>query len=60
MPSENVVAPRCVDANGNQVQLTGHMHSVTFSFMVRKIQPPAKRNKMGFSMLDYDSENGSE
>jgi hypothetical protein len=60
MPSKNVVALRCMDADGNQVQVTGHMHSVTFSFMVRKAQPPTKRNKIGFSMLDYDSENGSE
>jgi len=52
MPSHNVVALRCVDAEGNQVQFTGHMHSVTFSFMVHKTQPPAKRNKIGFSIPD--------
>jgi hypothetical protein len=50
MPSQNVVALRCVDAEGNQIQMTGHMHAVTFSFMVCKTQPPAERNKIGFAM----------
>ncbi len=50
MPSENVVALRCVDANGDQTQITGHMSAITFSFTIRKIKPPAKRNRIGFEM----------
>lgn len=50
MPSENVVALHCVDADGNQIQVTGHMSAITFSFMVYKVQPPAKPSKIGFSM----------
>jgi hypothetical protein len=50
MPSENVVALHCLDTDGNHVQITGHMNAVTFSFMVYKIEPPARPNKIGFSM----------
>jgi hypothetical protein len=50
MPSQNVVALKCVDVDGNHVQVTGHMNAVTFSFMVRKVQPPAKPCKIGFSI----------
>lgn len=52
MPSQNVVALCCVDDEGNHVQLTGHMNSVTFSFRIHKIQPPAKRNNIGFVIPD--------
>jgi hypothetical protein len=50
MPSHNVVALHCVDADGNKMQITGHMSAVTFSFMVYKVKPPAKPTKIGFSM----------
>lgn len=50
MPSHNVVALRCINADGNHVQITGHMNSINFSFMVVNTTPPAKRNKIGFSM----------
>lgn len=50
MPSLNVVALTCIDGEGNAVQLTGHMNSVTFSFRVLKPNAPVKRNKIGFEM----------
>jgi hypothetical protein len=56
MPSQNVVALHCVDAEDNHSQITGHMNAVTFSFKVCKIQPPAKPKKIGFSMPTESAE----
>jgi hypothetical protein len=50
MPSENVVALHCVDGDGDTVQLTGHMHAVTFSFRVKKTTVPIPRRPIGFDM----------
>jgi hypothetical protein len=50
LPSENVVALRCVDDEGATVQVTGHMNSLTFSFRVSTIVPPAVRKQIGFVM----------
>jgi len=50
MPSRNVVALHCIDAQGNQAQVTGHMNAVTFSFRVVTVSPPAKPRKIGFCM----------
>lgn len=40
MPSNNVVALRCIDADGNPTHLTQHMHSVRFTFVVHTLVPP--------------------
>ena len=50
MPSHNVVALRCMDSDGGSVQLTGHMHAITFSFRVLKQQSPEPRRKIGFEV----------
>lgn len=50
MPSENVVALRCLDANEEETHVTGHMHSVTFSFLVHTIVPPEVKRPIGFRM----------
>jgi len=50
LPSENVVALHCVDVDGTTVQVTGHMNSLTFSFRVSTIVPPAVRKPIGFVM----------
>jgi len=60
MPSQNVVALHCVDADDNHSQITGHMNAVTFSFKVCKIQPPAKPKKIGFSMPTESAETASD
>ena len=54
LPSENVVALHCVDTDGNTVQVTGHMNSLTFSFRVQNIVPPAIRRPIGFIMPQGD------
>jgi hypothetical protein len=51
MPSNNVVALKCRDAEGNLVQVTGHMNSVTFSFQVVATAAPEKRKKIGFEFM---------
>lgn len=48
MPSHNVVALHCLDSEGNNVQLTGHMHAITFSFRVKKAQAAVERKRIGF------------
>jgi hypothetical protein len=50
MPSLNVVALHCLDNEGRETHVTGHMHSVNFSFMVRTIEPPKIRTPIGFNM----------
>lgn len=50
MPSNNVVALHCSDADGNAIQVTGHMNSITFSFRVHTASPPVKRKPIGFEM----------
>lgn len=50
LPSENVVALHCLDAEGDTVQVTGHMNSLTLSFRVNTIVPPAVRKQIGFVM----------
>jgi len=50
MPSNNVVALHCRDGEGEVIQLTGHMNSITFSFRVVATDAPAKRTKIGFEM----------
>lgn len=50
LPSENVVALHCIDNEGATVQVTGHMNSLTFSFRVNTIVPPAVRKQIGFVM----------
>lgn len=50
MPSENVVALRCVNREGEETHVTGHMHSVTFSFLIHTIVPPEVKRPIGFRM----------
>jgi hypothetical protein len=50
MPSHNVVALHCVDSSGATIQLTGHMHAITFSFRVHEIEAPFTPKKIGFDL----------
>jgi hypothetical protein len=50
MPSKNVVALNCRDAEGDVTQVTGHMNSVTFSFRIITAKEPSKRRPIGFEM----------
>jgi len=50
MPSKNVVALNCRDAEGDVTQVTGHMNSVTFSFRIVTAKEPSKRRPIGFEM----------
>jgi hypothetical protein len=50
MPSNNVVAMRCIDETGATIQVTGHMNALTFSLRVRTIVPPEVRQPIGFRM----------
>lgn len=50
MPSENVVSLRCLNADGEEAHVTGHMHSVTFSFLIHTIVPPEVKRLIGFNM----------
>ena len=50
MPSANVVSMKCSDADGRDTYVTGHMHAITFSFVIATIVPPAERTAIGFSM----------
>lgn len=52
MPSHNVVSMRCVDCDGNETHVTGHMNSVTFSYLVYTIEPPKVRTPIGFNMAE--------
>ena len=54
LPSENVVALRCIDHEGATVQVTGHMNSLTFSFRVSTVVPPDVRKQIGFVMPQLD------
>jgi hypothetical protein len=50
MPSHNVVALHCINADNCQVHITGHMNSVNFSFLIHTIVPPEVRTPIGFNM----------
>lgn len=50
MPSENVVSLRCLNADGDETHVTGHMHAVTFSFVIHTIVPPEVKTPIGFRM----------
>jgi hypothetical protein len=50
MPSDNVVAMHCLNSESCDVHVTGHMHSITFSFEIRTLVPPAVRTPIGFNM----------
>ena len=50
MPSHNVVALNCLDDKGETAQVTGHMHSVTFSFRKVTQKEAVPRRKIGFDM----------
>ncbi len=50
MPSDNVVAMRCIDETSATIQVTGHMNALTFSFRIHTIIPPAVRKPIGFEM----------
>jgi hypothetical protein len=50
MPSHNVVAMHCVDANDCPTDVTGHIHSISFSIKVHTIVPPATKTPIGFEM----------
>lgn len=54
MPSHNVVALNCRDAEGEITQVTGHMNSVTFSFRILTAKEPVQRRKIGFEMPSLD------
>jgi hypothetical protein len=56
MPSHNVVSMRCVDGEGNETHVTGHMHSVTFSYMIHTLVPPQVRIPIGFNMPSSSEE----
>jgi hypothetical protein len=55
MPSPNVVSMHCVDADDRDTHVTGHMHAVTFSFVVHTIVPPEVRRPIGFNMPSEES-----
>jgi hypothetical protein len=48
MPSKNVVALRCIDAEGDVTQITGHMQSITFSFRIVTAKEPVTHRSIGF------------
>jgi hypothetical protein len=48
MPSKNVVALRCIDSEGDVTQITGHMHSITFSFRIVTAKEPVTHRSIGF------------
>ena len=50
MPSHNVVALTCVDAEGETTQVTGHMNSVTFSFRIVTPKEPVQPRPIDFDM----------
>lgn len=50
MPSANVVSMKCLDSEGRQTYVTGHLYAVTFSFVIETIMPPAVRTPIGFNM----------
>lgn len=50
MPSENVVALRCINERKEETHVTGHMHSVNFSFVIHTIVPPEIKLPLGFRM----------
>jgi hypothetical protein len=50
MPSENVVSLQCLNSNDEELHVTGHMHSVTFSYLVHTIVPPEVKRPIGFNM----------
>lgn len=50
MPSHNVVALHCINADNCQVHITGHMNSVNFSFLIHTVVPPEVRTRIGFNM----------
>jgi hypothetical protein len=50
MPSENVVSLRCLNSDSEETYVTGHMHSVTFSYTVHTIVPPEVKRPIGFRM----------
>jgi hypothetical protein len=50
MPSMNVVAMHCVDADDRETHVTGHLHAVTFSFVIDTLVPPEVRKPIGFNM----------
>lgn len=51
MPSNNVVALQCRNAEGNIVQVTGHMNSITFSFQIVATTVAVNRKKIGFEFI---------
>ena len=48
MPSENVVSLKCLNSYGEETHVTGHMHSVTFSYLIHTIIPPEVKRPIGF------------
>ena len=50
MPSANVVSMRCVDADNRETYITGHMHAVTFSFVIHTLVPPEVKTPIGFNI----------
>jgi len=45
-----VVSMRCIDADGRENYVTGHLHAVTFSFVIENIVPSEVRRPVGFTM----------
>jgi hypothetical protein len=54
MPSNNVVALHCRSAEGELIQVTGHMNSITFSFRVLTASEPVKCTRIGFELPSTD------
>ena len=50
MPNVSVVSMRCIDADGRENYVTGHLHAVTFSFVIENIVPSEVRRPVGFTM----------
>ena len=50
MPSENVVSLRCLNADGDEAHVTGHMYAVTFSYVIHTVVPPEVKRPIGFRM----------
>ena len=50
MPNVSVVSMRCIDADGRENYVTGHLHAVTFSFVIDTIVSSEGRRPVGFTM----------
>jgi len=50
MSSDNVVSMKCESVDGSDVIVSGHMHSVSVSIVVRELEESAVRRVIGFEL----------